>query len=262
MFQTVYLGKLLGIKVYIHWTFWILAIYVGLANMRFGLGAAASAIGFVFAIFGCVFLHEMGHATAGKWFRIPTLDITLYPIGGVARMGDFTRSPVAELVVTLAGPMVNVVIAAVLFVGLSIRASFEQVSALGVVGMGPLEQLLVANLMLAIFNMLPAFPMDGGRVLRSLLAMWLPFSQATRYAARVGQFMAAIMLMLALYLFSLPLLIIATMVFLTCTTELVKDRIANVASQMGRTESPFSRGVHSNDAPSDTIDAEEVREVR
>lgn len=262
MFQTVYLGKLLGIKVFIHWTFWILAVYVGLSNIHFGLGAAASALGFVFAIFGCVFLHEMGHAIAGKWFRIPTLDITLYPIGGVARMGDFTRSPLAELIVTLAGPMVNVAIATALFVGLSIRASFEQVSALGVIGMGPWEQLLVANVVLAVFNMLPAFPMDGGRVLRSLLAMWLPYSQATRYAARVGQFMAAIMLILSFYFLSLPLFIIAAMVFLTCTTELLKDRIANVATQMGRSATPFSPSQTPSEASTDTVDAVEVREVR
>ncbi len=268
MFQTVYLGKLLGIKVYIHWTFWILAIYVGLSNIGLGIGAATSAIGFVFAIFGCVFLHEMGHALAGKWFRIPTLDITLYPIGGVARMADFTRSPFAELIVALAGPAVNMVIAAILVVGLSIQASFEQVSALGLVALGPWEQLLIANIMLAVFNMLPAFPMDGGRVLRSLLAMWLPYSQATKYAARVGQFMAAIMLLMSIYLLSLPLFIIASMVFLTCTGELLKDRIANVSIQMGRNASTFTpadktaSSFESKSASVDTIDAVEVREIR
>jgi len=262
MFQTVYLGKLLGIKVYIHWTFWLLAVYTGLSNLGFGLGAAVSAIGFVFAIFGCVFLHEMGHAVAGKWFRIATLDITLYPIGGVARMADFTRSPFAELIVALAGPMVNILIAAVLFVGLSIRVSLEQVSALGGFTVGPWEQLLVANVVLAVFNMLPAFPMDGGRVLRSLLAMWLPYPQATRYAARVGQFMAAILLIMSLYFFNLPLFIIATMVFLVCTGELLKDRIASVASQMGRNTGPFSPSENTASSSTDTIDAVEVREVR
>ena len=258
MFQTVYLGKVLGIKVYVHWTFWFLAIYVGLSNIRFGLGSAASAIGFVFAIFGCVFLHEMGHALAGKWYRIPTLDITLYPIGGVARMADFTRSPIVELVVAIAGPMVNLAIATILFLGLSIRASLDQVNAESIVALGPMEQLLIANVILAVFNMLPAFPMDGGRVLRSLLAMWMPFSQATRTAASVGQVMAALMFFTGFYLFSLPLIVIAIMVFLVFSGELLKERFKSAASQMGQIPTPFQQSENTTD----TIDAVEVRQVR
>ena len=258
MFQTVYLGKVLGIKVYVHWTFWFLAIYVGLSNIKFGLGSAASAIGFVFAVFGCVYLHEMGHALAGKWYRIPTLDITLYPIGGVARMADFTRSPIAELVVAIAGPLVNLVIAAILFLGLSIRASLDQVTAERIVALGPMEQLFIANVILAVFNMLPAFPMDGGRVLRSLLAMWMPYSQATRTAASVGQVMAALMFFTGFYLFSLPLIVIAVMVFLVCSGELLKERFKSAASQMGQIPTPL----HQSENANDTIDAVEVRQVR
>ncbi len=261
MFQTVYLGKLLGIKVYIHWTFWFLAFYVGLSNIAHGIGPAASAIGFVFAVFGCVFLHEMGHALAGKYFRIPTLDITLYPIGGVARMADFTRSPVAELIVAIAGPMVNLAIATILFVGLSIRASFDQLSMEGVGELAPMEQLLIANLVLAVFNMLPAFPMDGGRVLRSLLAMLMPYSQATRYAARVGQVMAALMFFVGFYLLSLPLIFIAVMVFLVCSGELLKDRIVSLTTQLGQNQTPF-RQVEDVASAGDTIDAVDVRRVR
>ncbi len=260
MFQTVYLGKLLGIKVYIHWTFWFLALYVGLSNIGHGLGVAASAIGFVFAIFGCVFLHEMGHAIAGKWFRIPTLDITLYPIGGVARMADFTRSPFAELIVAIAGPMVNLVIAAFLFLGLSIRASLEQVSLEGIVALDPMEQLFIANLVLAVFNMLPAFPMDGGRVLRSLLAMVMPYSQATRSAARVGQVMAVMMFVTGIF-WNWSLVIIAVMVFLVCSGELFKERLANAASQFKQPQSPFPQSGNTTDK-NDTIDAVEVRQVR
>ena len=257
MFQTVYLGKLLGIKVYIHWTFWFLALYVGLSNIRHGLGPAASAVGFIFAVFGCVFLHEMGHALAGKWFRIPTLDITLYPIGGVARMADFTRSPFIELVVAIAGPMVNVVIASVLFLGLSIRASLDQITPDSIGEFGPLEQLLIANVILAVFNMLPAFPMDGGRVLRSLLAMLMPYAQATRFAARFGQIMAVLMFVTGLF-WNWPLMIIAVMVFLVCSGELLKERIVSVASQMGQVPAPFQQAGES----ADIIDAVEVRQVR
>jgi len=263
MFQTIYLGKLLGIKVYIHWTFWLLAIFVAISNLNNGVAASASALGFVFAVFGCVFLHEMGHALAGKWFRIPTLDITLYPIGGVARMADFTRSPFAELIVAIAGPMVNVAIASILFLGLSIRASLDQVSPQGIVSLGPMEQLLIANVILAVFNMLPAFPMDGGRVLRSLLAMWMPYNQATSYAARVGQFMALLMFVAGIF-WSGSLIIIAIMVFAVCSGELFKERLANAAAKMRKPQSPFTMGGGTSDTNDsvDTVDAEDVRQVR
>jgi len=264
MFQTVYLGKLLGIKVYIHWTFWLLALYIGLINLGNGLVSAASSIGFVFAVFGCVFLHEMGHALAGRWFRIPTIDITLYPIGGVARMADFTRNPFAELIVAIAGPMVNIAIASLLFVGLSVRASLDQVSTLEVAKLSPLEQLFIANVILAVFNMLPAFPMDGGRVLRSLLAMWLPYDKATRIAARTGQVMAVVMLFGSYY--SPSLMLIAIMVFLVCSGELLKDRFRRAAGQMAPEGRPFTTAPSVDPNPSggtiDTVDAVEVRHIR
>ena len=259
MFQTAYLGKLLGIKVYIHWTFWFLALYVGLSNIRHGLGPAASAVGFIFAVFGCVFLHEMGHALAGKWFRIPTLDITLYPIGGVARMADFTRSPFVELMVAIAGPMVNLVIASGLFLGLSIRASLDQISPESIGAFGPLEQLLIANVILAVFNMLPAFPMDGGRVLRSILAMLMPYAKATRYAARFGQVMAVLMFVTGLF-WNWPLMIIAIMVFLVCSGELLKERLVRVATQLAQNQQPYQPS-EASVSVIDTIDAVEVRRV-
>jgi Zn-dependent protease len=256
MFRTVYVGKLLGIKVYIHWTFWLLALYVGFSNIRFGFGPAASAIGFVFAVFGCVFLHEMGHAVAGKWFRIPTLDITLYPIGGAARMGDFTRAPFSELVIAIAGPMVNFAIATALYVGLSIRASLDQLTLDGVGTFDPWEQLFVANTILAIFNMLPAFPLDGGRVLRSALAMWMPFESATRYAARVGQGFGVMMFVVGC-VWNWPLVFIGLLVFIACTVELLKAAFIRAASNMSQTPAEY----RSNEETVDTVDAVEVRQV-
>jgi len=265
MFQTLYVGKLLGIKVYIHWTFWLLAIYIALSNLGRGFGVAISALGFVFAVFGCVFLHEMGHAMAAKWFGIKTVDITLLPIGGLARMEEIPRSPVVELVIALAGPMVNVIIAMVLILGLSIHASFDQISEAGLGSMGQFEQLLVANIVLAAFNMLPSFPMDGGRVLRSLLAMFMPYSTATRYAARTGQVMAVIMLCAALFFWNISLLIIAIMVFLVCTGELLKENLVRATEQLVRNQSPFGRGnqfTNPHDNSSDTVDAVDVRRIQ
>lgn len=257
MFRTVYVGKLLGTKVYIHWTFWLLAIYVGLSNIRLGFGPAASAIGFVFAVFGCVFLHEMGHAIAGKLFRIPTLDITLYPIGGAARMGDFTRAPYAELVIALAGPLVNLAIATVLYVGLSIRARLDQFSLDGVGDFDPWEQLFLVNTILAVFNMIPAFPLDGGRVLRSALAMWMPFESATRVAARVGQFFGVAMFLVGV-IWSWPVLLIGLFVFFACTAELLKAAFIKAASNMRQGPAEY----RSSDETVDTIDAVGVRQVR
>ncbi len=267
VFQTIYVGKLLGIKVYIHWTFWLLAIYIGLTNLNKGLGSALYSLGFVFAVFGCVFLHEMGHAIAAKWFRIPTLDITLLPIGGIARMGEFPRAPAAELVVALAGPAVNVIIAVILFLGLSIRASFAELSEAGLVALGPWEQLFVANVVLAVFNMLPSFPMDGGRVLRSLLAMFMSYSAATVIAARIGQFMAVIMFVGSFY-FGFSLLLISIMVFVVCTGELLKEKLLRATQQMTRGQTPFQpprsygqRTDPNGTEQADIIDAVEVRRV-
>jgi hypothetical protein len=117
---------------------------------------------------------------------------------------------------------------------------------------------LVANVILALFNMLPAFPMDGGRVLRSLLAMWMPYSSATRYAAKLGQVMAVVMLIAGM-LWNWPLVIIALMVFMVCTGELLKERFAQTAPMWSPQAPPRNS---PNDDVSDTIDAVEVRRVR
>ena len=265
MFQTIFVGRLLGIKIYIHWTFWLLAIYVVLANLRGGVGIAAAALGFVFAVFGCVFLHEMGHAVAAKWFGIRTEDITLLPIGGVARMEEFPRKPIVELVVAIAGPLVNVAIAIVLAFGLGIQSQYAQVSENGLGKIGPWEQLLLANVVLAVFNMLPSYPMDGGRVLRSLLAMTMPYTQATLYTARTGQFLAVTMFIASFY-FGFSLAIIAIMVFVVCTGEIFKAKIEEARSRM-QSPFPFQQSPNQpyesmNEGVVDVVDAVEVRRVR
>jgi CBS domain-containing protein len=125
-------------------------------------------------------------------YGIPTKDITLLPIGGVARLERMPNKPMQELWVALAGPAVNVVIAAALGAWLTLTNSWEPISALGVTKGGLAERLLGVNIFLVLFNLLPAFPMDGGRVLRSLLALRMPYARATRIAARIGQGMAAL----------------------------------------------------------------------
>jgi Zn-dependent protease/CBS domain-containing protein len=183
------LGTLAGVPVYVHATFALLLGWIGLVNWMTGqtVAAAVSGVAFVLAIFVCVVLHELGHALAARRFGVPTRDITLYPIGGVARLERMPEKPAEELWVAIAGPAVNVAVAAALALWLFVTGGFEPLGALGVARGSFIERLMVVNILLIAFNMIPAFPMDGGRVLRSLLAMRMDYSRATGIAARIGQ---------------------------------------------------------------------------
>ncbi len=214
--RRLHLGTYFGIGVYVHWSFAVLVAYAGYAGYQDGLVGAAFAILVLFGMFVCVTLHEYGHALTARRFGIGTLDITLFPIGGVARLLRIPRIPWQEFLVAVAGPAVN----AVLIVCVS--AILWSVPALGMPSPGQLlhdraavEQLsiaanepsllsyllsmLVVNVALIVFNMIPAFPMDGGRVLRSVLAMGLEYRRATRIASNIGILCAVLMAGGALY---------------------------------------------------------------
>jgi Zn-dependent protease len=181
------LGRVAGIDLYLHPTFLLLLLYVGLTQ-----GGFLSML-MVAAVFGCVLLHELGHAMAARWYGIPTQDITLYPIGGVARLERMPRKPGPELVIALAGPAVNLAIAAGLaVVGLMGAALVPGWAGPGSIVPGFLGLLGTVNLVLAAFNLIPAFPMDGGRVLRALLAGGLGRLRATEIAATVGRTLAVL----------------------------------------------------------------------
>jgi Zn-dependent protease len=188
------LPKIAGISVYIHWTFSILIAWIIFTNLRAGMDA--THIGwmllFVLSLFGCVTLHELGHALAARRYGIKTIDITLYPIGGVARLEKMPEKPVQELVVALAGPLVNVVIMLLL---LPVIANYswpeEETQQVMIINRNSfLPMLGIINIWLAVFNLIPAFPMDGGRVLRALLSMRINRVKATQLAATIGQIIA------------------------------------------------------------------------
>lgn len=217
------IGQFAGIGLFVHWSFALVIAYVAISTREGGPTGMAYAVAQLLGVFVCVTLHEYGHAMAAKKFGIGTADITLLPIGGVARLMRMPRIPWQELVVAVAGPAVNVVIVAIIVSAM--LAMTDHMALRGLIALatslfgnkldeamiqyimqllvtpsliGFFAFLLVVNFFLVAFNMIPAFPMDGGRVFRSLLAMRLEYRKATMIASRVGLVCAFAMAFLAL----------------------------------------------------------------
>lgn len=190
-----------NIDVFIHATFLLIIGWVGLSywQQTRTLEGTLEGILFTLVLFGCVVLHEFGHALTARRYGIKTRDITLYPIGGVARLERMPDKPIQEFWVALTGPAVNVFIAVLLFVWLILSDTLAPLSGLSMTGGPFIERLLLVNITLVVFNMIPAFPMDGGRVLRALLAMRLEYTRATQLAATIGQGMAFLLGFIGLF---------------------------------------------------------------
>mgnify|MGYP001627299229 CR=1 FL=1 len=212
--------------MFIHWTFSLLLLWIIISNVRAGVPTADViwTVLFVLAIFFCVILHEFGHALAAQRYGIQTRDIILFPIGGVARLEKLPEDPKQELWVAIAGPLVNIV----LFILLSIylyASGFEmhEVEDFGIRASTIVPYLASANLILAIFNLIPAFPMDGGRVLRAFLSIKLPRAKATQIAGNIGQFLAILFVFYGL--FNNPIMVlIGLFIFLGAATEVSQTR--------------------------------------
>ena len=210
------LGRVAGIDVYMHGTFLILLAWVGVSHylQRQSLADAGMGVVFILALFAIIVLHELGHALTARHYGIRTRDITLLPIGGVARLERMPDDPRQELLVALAGPAVNVALAALL-VGVVTPTAWQEVQW---VGGDFLSKLLWVNVSLAVFNLIPAFPMDGGRALRALLAMRMDYVRATQIAAHIGQGLALVFGLIGL--FSNPFLVfIALFVWMGAASE-------------------------------------------
>ncbi|HUR55473.1 MAG TPA: site-2 protease family protein [Gemmataceae bacterium] len=229
MFGSWKLGKIAGIDTFVHGTFWLLPLLVLFNGSAGGLSAdeVGLDLALVFGVFACVLLHELGHALAARYYGIRTADITLYPIGGVARLERMPESPGREIAVALAGPAVNIVIAGGLFLGI-LATSLVVPGSWTTPGFDFFEQfvtrLFFANLFLAAFNLLPAFPMDGGRVFRALLSLRLSRVRATEVAVFVGGLMALGFFALGLYASHPMLMLLAVAVFLMGKAELAQVR--------------------------------------
>jgi Zn-dependent protease len=238
-----------GIPVHLHWSFGLIflyALWIAFSN-GFGLMDTVWLLGFFISLFSCVLLHEYGHALTARKYGIHTQDIILTPIGGIARLERMPEKPFQEFVVAIAGPLVNVVIAGLLL--LLAFALFQnerwelfkwflsnQLDVFGDtanetetviedVGIDPsgmlfyLPVLLATNIALVVFNLIPAFPMDGGRIVRALLAMRIGRVKATRIAALVGQLFAVLFVVFGLYNNAWSLTLIGFFVFVTARSE-------------------------------------------
>lgn len=246
------IGRFAGIDVYMHATFLLLIGWVGYNYWRQYEEWRMVLIGiaFILALFVCVVLHEYGHALTARKYGIKTRDITLYPIGGVARLERLPDRPIEELWVALAGPAVNVVIAALLMAYLLLTNGLNLFSLMSFTQGSFVERLMVVNIFLVVFNLIPAFPMDGGRVLRALLALKLEYVQATQIAANIGQGIALLFGFVGLFANSF-LVFIALFVWIGAAQE---SNMVQVRHSLGGI--PLTRAMQTNFetlAPSDTL---------
>lgn len=221
----LYLGSIRGTELYLHWSFLLFALWVFVSSYRVqdNWNEALLSLGFLLSVFACITLHEFGHILVASRYGCPTRNITLYPIGGVASLERIPEKPYEEFRMAAAGPLVSIAISGFLFLVISITSgvpAFHWMEELTPESF--LYNLMVLNLALALFNLVPAFPMDGGRMLRSLLAIRFDRVKATQIAARVG-FVLAVIGMVAGAVLNWWFIIIAIVVIVGARGELFME---------------------------------------
>src|SRR5437660_1382512 len=213
------IGRIAGTAVRIHITFLLFLIWIWFANYETGGSAAAwSGLLFMILLFLCVLAHEFGHIFTARAFGVSTPDVTLLPIGGVARLARIPEAPGQEFLIAIAGPAVNVVIALALVLLAGARVNAGDLYTVESPHTSMIDRLAIVNLFLAVFNLIPAFPMDGGRVLRALLATRMGYVRATEIAAFIGQGFAFALGFIGLF-FNPLLIFIAIFVYLAASSE-------------------------------------------
>ncbi len=251
------IGSPFGIPVRVHVTFFLLlAWYAAIIWREAGtVTAVLQGLAFILTLFLCVVLHEFGHALTARRYGIPTRDITLLPIGGLARLERMPDDPKQELWVALAGPAVNVVIAGGIFLFSRVTTSVPNLEAVTLVGGSFLARVMVVNVFLVLFNLLPAFPMDGGRILRALLATRMEYARATRLAATIGQSMAFLFGFAGLFLNPM-LIFIGLFVWIGAAQEasMVQMRYSLAGITVGRAMITDFRALSPSDTLSDAVE--------
>jgi stage IV sporulation protein FB len=229
---SVTLGKVMGTAVRVHWTFLLFLIWLGsAAYVEGGANAAAASVSFILLLFLCVTLHEFGHILAARHFGVRTPEILLLPIGGVSKLERIPERPREELIMAAAGPAVTLAIAVLLLLVLGglppAESVFKDMSPRGV-----LAQLALANITLFLFNLLPAFPLDGGRILRAVLAHFHGHLRGTQLAAAIGKVAAVLLGIFALSMGHIILLLIAMFIFLAAGTEAGMEEIRGIMTRV------------------------------
>jgi stage IV sporulation protein FB len=213
--------KILGIEIRIHATFLFLPLLIGgFYAMHYGWAVGARAFVLILLIFVCVLLHELSHSLVARHFGIRVPRITLYPMGGVASMQRIPRQSKQEFLISIVGPFSNFLIALLLFPILYFLIGPQSILSPSLDSwQGVLANLFWANPMLGAFNLIPAFPMDGGRILRSILASHLPYIKATQISVQVGQFFAILFALFGIWQKHWMLILIAIFVYGSASNE-------------------------------------------
>jgi Zn-dependent protease/CBS domain-containing protein len=225
------LGRIAGIPIRMHLTLLLFLAWIASTYMLRGAGLSVTALGIVLVatIFVIIVVHELGHALVARRFGIATRDIMLLPIGGIASLEHMPDKPKQELAVAIVGPLINLALAGLLYIGIVATHGTTRITEATTIGGAIVTQLMWINIGLAVFNLLPAFPMDGGRVLRALLAMRMGHARATDVAARLGKLFAVFIGIAGLF-YNPLLLLIAFVVWSGATQERALVQLKNAIS--------------------------------